>query len=133
MSVKSSPKKTKEKKKKGKLKSSLSHAVMGVHCSVWGYSGATKMVFNSPNRPGLRRGWDWGSPMLTHAHSVQTRGRHCCVGCPGLGRCSGLHGSAQGSLRDVTVWHVEVPPVPSSSESRKQTPHANTCNVAGFL
>lgn len=85
-----------KKRRKKENKSSLRHAVMGVRCSMWGYSGATKMVFNNPNRPGLRRGWDWGSPMLTHAHSVQNRGRHCCVGCPGLGRCSGLHEAGPG-------------------------------------
>lgn len=79
------------KRKKGKLKSSLGQTVMEVHCSMQGYTRATKMVFNSPNRSGLGRGWGRSTPTLTHPHSVQNRGRHCRVGCPGLGRCSGLH------------------------------------------
>lgn len=82
--------------KKGKLKSSVGQTVMEVHCSMRGFTGATKMVFNSPNRPGLGRSSGWGIPTLTHPHSVQNRGRHCCVGCPGLRRCSVLHGAGAG-------------------------------------
>lgn len=52
------------KRKKGKLKSSLGQTVMEVHCSTQGYARATKMVFNSPNRSGLGRGWGQTTPTL---------------------------------------------------------------------
>lgn len=93
MSVKSSPKKTREKKNKGNQ--SPHWATQPWRCTAlcWANAGATKPVFNSPNRPGLWRGWAWGSPMLTHALNIQNRGRYWGAGCPGLSRCSWLHGT----------------------------------------